>query len=580
MSSDEFNYTFKDQDDKAVQFFSSSYFIHSYPNEEDEDQNMFFINKTVNTEEDIQRNNRGSTEAFEDSTTMKCSISSLRNTYKSTSMNVDSAYNDPLTENVNNKNNTNFDFSELNTNPISEKRNTIGSSSFMKTPQREFIFSRKILESLPELIESNKEEGIYTTNNINPAQHSKNINHQTTSILKKGLSKLHKNDQRKVSYSSTQNKQNPSQNFLSNTMLNNSHIQYPTDDRSELGNRSSTETIHHLNKSKTSNMDFEETCYYFTINSCYDSEQLNKSFSNGITQSNEALYKYVNSGEYDQIKFLDNNSKPYNTPQPRSLLKYKQSDPSQQAGKIDTVRNKLKIRKKRSSNPINGLCKIIKDQKLIITGSNVEQLQEFIKTNNEPTSRYSSSQNSACSEEGAHKSNSVSITDEIFISNEPTFERKESNTSSSMNNQKSNMFQSLKDSRKSICCNCKHSNCLKYYCDCFKSGYYCNGCTCVNCLNLQKYEELRQKSYTHIKSKLGINGSDETTAVKKTKGCKCSNSKCLKKYCECYSKGNKCSDSCKCVNCSNGDHNHDDNIAVDASNILFPSKTIDMQIYR
>ncbi len=32
-------------------------------------------------------------------------------------------------------------------------------------------------------------------------------------------------------------------------------------------------------------------------------------------------------------------------------------------------------------------------------------------------------------------------------------------------------------------CNCKRSNCLKLYCDCFASGEYCVNCNCTGCYN-------------------------------------------------------------------------------------------------
>ena len=35
------------------------------------------------------------------------------------------------------------------------------------------------------------------------------------------------------------------------------------------------------------------------------------------------------------------------------------------------------------------------------------------------------------------------------------------------------------------------------------------------------------------------------------KGCNCKKSECKKKYCECYSINQKCTDLCKCENCLN-----------------------------
>ena len=36
-----------------------------------------------------------------------------------------------------------------------------------------------------------------------------------------------------------------------------------------------------------------------------------------------------------------------------------------------------------------------------------------------------------------------------------------------------------------------------------------------------------------------------------TKGCHCKKSKCLKKYCECFERGELCEASCRCENCQN-----------------------------
>lgn len=38
-------------------------------------------------------------------------------------------------------------------------------------------------------------------------------------------------------------------------------------------------------------------------------------------------------------------------------------------------------------------------------------------------------------------------------------------------------------------CNCTKSQCLKFYCDCFAAGEYCNGCNCKDCLNDHDGEE-------------------------------------------------------------------------------------------
>lgn len=36
-------------------------------------------------------------------------------------------------------------------------------------------------------------------------------------------------------------------------------------------------------------------------------------------------------------------------------------------------------------------------------------------------------------------------------------------------------------------CNCKKTQCLKLYCDCFRENLTCDGCNCVGCHNTTDY---------------------------------------------------------------------------------------------
>lgn len=102
-------------------------------------------------------------------------------------------------------------------------------------------------------------------------------------------------------------------------------------------------------------------------------------------------------------------------------------------------------------------------------------------------------------------------------------------------------------------CNCKKSQCLKLYCECFAAGIYCSSCNCLTCANNAESGNVRRSA---VRATLERNPHAFKPKVKEdngkhSKGCHCKRSMCLKKYCECYQAGITCGALCKCNVCEN-----------------------------
>lgn len=119
-----------------------------------------------------------------------------------------------------------------------------------------------------------------------------------------------------------------------------------------------------------------------------------------------------------------------------------------------------------------------------------------------------------------------------------------------------------KDKGKPVTCRCDRSGCLKRYCVCFAAGNACvaGSCKCKGCENDDATEERRlkraaavaemqKKKANAFQARIGPT-EDGAEAVHLT-GCNCKRSGCIRRYCECFQSGVKCTDKCKCCECKN-----------------------------
>ncbi len=115
-------------------------------------------------------------------------------------------------------------------------------------------------------------------------------------------------------------------------------------------------------------------------------------------------------------------------------------------------------------------------------------------------------------------------------------------------------------------CKCRKSRCLKLYCECFAARVLCSGCNCYDCHNTDNIMHAKERENAiltildkssdafHPKT-IALTPSSQNSnsrhSLTNSRKCKCRNSGCLKKYCECFKVGSMCGDSCICLGCKN-----------------------------
>lgn len=104
-------------------------------------------------------------------------------------------------------------------------------------------------------------------------------------------------------------------------------------------------------------------------------------------------------------------------------------------------------------------------------------------------------------------------------------------------------------------CRCAKTRCLKLYCDCFRGTKLCTSrCQCIECLNTAEEsgpDGIKTRTMQDIVARRP--NAFQKRVRNPNAGCKCKNSRCLKKYCDCFRQAKHCGNLCVCRNCLNNE---------------------------
>jgi hypothetical protein len=156
---------------------------------------------------------------------------------------------------------------------------------------------------------------------------------------------------------------------------------------------------------------------------------------------------------------------------------------------------------------------------------------------------------------------------------------------------RSDLFQNVRTTTRP--CKCKKTNCLKLYCECYRSASFCDPdlCYCIGCLNTEAHNSTEEPRGRRVLAMLVAlakkpDAFDGGGRKFNTKGCRCTKSRyvrssinlvwlnllvilltpsilfnlslivflkhsCASNFCECFASGKKCTELCSCHGCLN-----------------------------